>query len=125
VQKDVFWLDVAVNHVQFVEIVHCLSDFLHVLLCLFFGQAVGGAFVHQFEQIASEAGLEEEIDVVFIEEEGVEVHDVGMVHAALNFNLPDKLRQVGLVQEGSIDNLQTEDEAACLVPMWGMHYWTR
>lgn len=38
--------------------------------------------------------------------------DVGVIDNYLNLDLPDQLVDIGLIEEGTVDHLETEDEAA-------------
>jgi hypothetical protein len=112
----VFGLDVPVDDVAVVHELDSVAHLLEDAADAVFGEAA--VLLEGGVDVASAADLEDEVDVVFVGEEGVELHNVGVVQEDLDLDLPNQLvDELLLPMENALgDLLERTHEVGGLVP---------
>ena len=88
-KKDVFWLEIAVQHIVLMHIFHPKTDLPHVFSHSPLRKPAD--FLHIMVKIFPKAWLEDKIGAILIDEEVIKPDDVRMVEETLDLDLSDQL----------------------------------
>jgi hypothetical protein len=123
-EQDVFRLDIAVDDVLPVHVLHRLADLPHDLADGAFGQSLA-AMRESAVEVLAETGLEEEVDAVVVDVVVVEADDVGVGEEGLDLELTHQLVHVQLPDLQLGNHLHREYAPRRRVPALAREYRTR
>lgn len=86
-EQDVFRLQVAVDNVVFMHILHCGADLPDILPDNLFSHLP--IFLQILVQVLAKTGFQHQIGRFFVDKEVVELNDAGVVEERLDLHLPD------------------------------------
>ncbi len=113
-EQDIFGLDVAVEYVHLVHILHRLTDLLREIFHLFFRKAL--PMFDRWIKVFTEAGLEQQVDVMLIDVKMVKFDDIGMLQIRLYFEFPYELIYAQIVDLHFGDDFKRKDAPGCFMP---------
>lgn len=88
-KKDVFWLEIAVQHIILVHIFHPEADLPYIFPHSSLRKPAD--LLHVVVKILPKTRLEDQISAVLIDEEVIQPDDVRMVEETLDLDLSDQL----------------------------------
>lgn len=86
-EQDVFRLQVAVDNIVFMHILHCGADLPDILLYHLFSHLP--IFLQILVQVLAKTGFQHQVGRLFVDKEVVELDDAGVVEERLDLHLPD------------------------------------
>lgn len=112
--EQVLWLDVSMDYVLLVDVLQRLDHLTDVVGCLLFRVFLLGP--QSLVELTFRAVLEDQVDLVVVEEESIELDNVGVAKVTLDLDLPPELVLDATFEELLlVEHLEGDDVLATLL----------